>query len=440
MRADARRVAGTLAAACAAAALVVAGCGSAPKPLRVGVVVDCVGVNRPLEGAELAGAELPLVQRGARLRGNDALDGVTAATIAGRPVQLVRGCSELYEYSTLTAEIRRLVEREHVDVVVAGDSGPDDLTVRDVAARYPRVTFLPVAHGPRTLTLQHRAPNVFRAGGDHEQGVAGLATYAYRALGWRTAAIATGAWDEGWGERDAFTAEFCALGGRVTRQLQPFPAFDTHGRDVRAIPRRVDGVAVFSMSLFTPGGFLNRLRQRTHDPRRIVVGPSVVDDPDLLGRSAAALAGVTGSSFLPATGRSPAMTAYLRAMRRTFPQVPAATTRTDLVLGYRTAVETLARGLEAAHGDPARLPAALAALTTDLPGGPQRFDADHSAVVAPTIVRIGRAPRDGALPPLTQLETMPGVDQSIGGLLAPGRVPGSIDPACRRAPAPPWAH
>jgi branched-chain amino acid transport system substrate-binding protein len=440
MRADARRIAVALAAACAAVALVVAGCGSEPRPLRVGVVVDCVGVNRPLEGAELAGAELPLVQRGAKLRGNDALDGVTPARVAGRPVELVRGCSELFEYSTLTAEIRRLVVHDHVDAIVAGDSGADDLTVRDVAALYPGVTFLAVAHGPRAVTLQHRAPNLFRASGDHEQGVAGLATYAYRALGWRRAAVVAGPWDSGWGERDAFTAEFCALGGRVTRQLQPFPVFEPHGRDVRAIPRDVDGVAVFSMSLFGPGEFLVRLRQRMHDPRRIVVGPSVVDDPDGLGPAARALAGVTGSSFLPATDRSPAMRAYLRAMRQTFPQVPAATARTDLVLGYRTAVETLLRGLDRAHGDLGRLQAALAAVTTDLPGGPERFDADHAAVVAPTIVRIGRAPRSGALPALTQVESMPGVDQSIGGLLAPARLPGSIDPACRRAAPPPWAR
>src|SRR3954470_1070287 len=142
MRADLRRTAAALAALATAVALVVGACGSGRRPLRVGVVVDCVGVNRPLEGAELAGTELPLLQRGAKLRGEDALDGVTPTTIAGRPVELVRGCTELYEFSTLTAEIRRLVEREHVDVVVAGGSGPDAVAVRDVAALYPHVIFL----------------------------------------------------------------------------------------------------------------------------------------------------------------------------------------------------------------------------------------------------------------------------------------------------------
>jgi len=437
MRTDRRRIGGALVAACAIAALVVAGCGRDPRPLRVGVVVDCVGVNRPLEGAELAGAELPLVQRGATVRGDDALDGITTATIAGRPVEIVRGCTELYEFSTLTAEVRRLVEHDHVDVVVAGGSGRDDVTVRDVAARYPRVMFLPAVHGPREVTLLHRAPNVYRTSGDHAQGVAGLATYAYRTLGWRRAALVTGPLDAGWGERDAFVAEFCALGGRVTTQLQPLP-FDP--RDAARIPRDVDGVAVFSESLFAPAPFLEAVVRRMRDPRRIVVGPTTVDDPDVLRLAAPALVGVTGTSFLPPAQRSAALRSYVRAMRKTFPQVPADTARADLVLGYRTAVETLARALKRAHGDPQRLPASLAAITTDLPGGAERLDANHSAVVAPSIVRIGRPPARGALPALTQVRSVPGVDQSIGGLLAPASSPSTVDPACRRAPPPPWAR
>jgi branched-chain amino acid transport system substrate-binding protein len=173
--------------------------------------------------------------------------------------------------------------------------------VRDVAPLYPHVMFLPVTHGPREVTLRHRAPNVYRMSGDHGQGVAGLATYAYRTLGWRRAAVATGPWDVGWGERDASVAEFCALGGRVTTQLQRFP-FDARGRDVRAIPPDVDGVAVFSQALFAPVGFLDRLARRMCDPRPIVVGPTTVDDPDLLRLAAPSLAGVVGSSFLPARG------------------------------------------------------------------------------------------------------------------------------------------
>jgi branched-chain amino acid transport system substrate-binding protein len=416
------------------AALVGLGCGGSERPLRIGVVVDCEGVNRPLQAAELAGAELPLLQRGAKLRGRDAVDGITDARIAGRRVEVVQGCTELFEFSALTAEIRRLVEHEHVDVVVAGGSGPDELAVRDVAALYPDVIFMPVVHGPREVTTRERQANVFRVEGDHEQGVAGLATYAYRTLGWRRAVVAFGAWDSGWGERDAFVAEFCSLGGRVTSQLSTYPS-GLSGRDAARVPRDVDGVAVFIQGVYGPSDFLEGLARHERDPRRIVVGPTVVDEPDLLRSVARPLDGVVGSSFLPAA--SAPMNAYLRAMG---PGVPSPVARSDVVLGYRNAVEVVARALEGAKGDPARLPAQLAVVHTELPGGPQRLDTRHQAVVATSIVRIGAPAARSAAPTLAPVATTPGVDQSVGGLLAPSLVPGSQGATCRRTTPPPWAR
>ena len=60
------------------------------------MIVDCVGVNRPLKAAELSGAQLPLIERGARARGPRPADGLEPVEIAGRPVELVPGCTEIY--------------------------------------------------------------------------------------------------------------------------------------------------------------------------------------------------------------------------------------------------------------------------------------------------------------------------------------------------------
>ena len=68
-------------------------------PLRIGVIIDCVGIYRSLEDAELSGASLPLIERGAELRGRRASDGLSAARVAGRRVELVRGCTEAGEFS-----------------------------------------------------------------------------------------------------------------------------------------------------------------------------------------------------------------------------------------------------------------------------------------------------------------------------------------------------
>ena len=42
-------------------ALPAGGCGEEEAPLRIGVVVDCVGINRSLKNPELSGAQLPLI-------------------------------------------------------------------------------------------------------------------------------------------------------------------------------------------------------------------------------------------------------------------------------------------------------------------------------------------------------------------------------------------
>ena len=272
------------------------------------MVVDCVGINRSLHNAELSGAQLPLIERGARRRGGQALRGITPVSIAGREVELVPGCTEAFEFSMLNTELRRLVELEHVDAIIAAGTGPDQLILREVARRFPRVVFLPVVHGPREATLHRSAPNVFRFAGDYGQGVAGLGTYAYRDLGWRRAAVALSDWDAGWLSRDAFVAEFCALGGQVEDQLAVL-MFEPAGRDVERLPRDVDGVAVFAGQFFQAAGFLERLARSVDDPaRQIVAGPALMDDPALLGATSPALQGVTGTSY-----RDPSLAAVLPA-------------------------------------------------------------------------------------------------------------------------------
>ncbi len=305
-------------------ALVAVACqGDDERAFRVGVVVDCVGINRSLHNAELSGAQLPLIERGARRRGGQALNGITPVSIAGREVELVPGCTEAFEFSMLNTELRRLAELEHVDAIVAAGTGPDQVILREVARRFPGVVFLPVVHGPREATLHRSAPNVFRFAGDYGQGVAGLGTYAYRDLGWRRAAVALSDWDAGWLSRDAFVAEFCALGGQVEDQLAVV-TFEPKGRDVERLPRDVDGVAVFAGQFFQAAGFLERLARRVDDPaRQIVAGPALMDDPALLRATSPALQGVTGSSY-----RDPSLLrSYLRAYRRAFPGVPAAVAR-----------------------------------------------------------------------------------------------------------------
>jgi hypothetical protein len=227
-----------------------------------------------------------------------------------------------------------------------------------------------------------------------------------------------GNWDAGWLGRDAFVAEFCALGGTIADQLE-VDFFDPAGRDIDRVPRKVDGVAVFAGQFFGASGFLKRLARRAEEPaREIVAGPALMDDPTMLR----------------------AMRAYLRDYSRAFPGVPTSIASSELVTGYRDAVEAILRGLERADGSAERLPAALRRLRISLLGGPVRLDDHRQAVISTSLVRIGARPGERTGPVLEPVSRVDRVDQSVGGLLAPSFSPQAGAAACKRSRPPPWAR
>src|SRR3954451_346075 len=118
MGADLSRVASLLAVA--ALAVGAAGWSGGERPMRIGVLTDCRGLFSGYEGQMLAGAELPLLRRGARLTNGRPSGGVSEARAAGRDIELIRGCTEETEHTILVEEARRLVEVEGVDAVVGG--------------------------------------------------------------------------------------------------------------------------------------------------------------------------------------------------------------------------------------------------------------------------------------------------------------------------------
>jgi branched-chain amino acid transport system substrate-binding protein len=414
------------------AATLISGCGGDDEDaLRIGVLTDCVGIFRSLAEAELAGAELPLMERGAELEGASPVDGVTTIEVAGRPVEFVRACTETMEFSTMFEQVRRLTELEAVDVIVGGSLGLDAIGMRQIAARYPGVTFIALSNGPREATLRERSSNLFRVAADHGQGVAGLGTYAFRDLGWRRAAVVSLDWDHGWGATAAFVAEFCALGGRVTRQDRTWDATAVR------IPDGVDGVAVFTGALVhDQAGLIRRLSRRL-GPGGLVLGPSALEQPD--ARRAAE--GVVGAAHVPHR-RTPAMDTFARSFRAAFPGLQSELSENGFVIAMRDAIELLLQAMEAGGGEVAddseRLRDELHSLDTTLFGDPVRIDENGQAVVSTHLVRVG--PTRSGDTALVPVRTIDGVDQSIGGLLDARHAPGAVDEPCRKAPLPPWAR
>ena len=94
------------------------------------------------------------------------------------------------------------------------------------------------------------------------------------------------------------------------------------------------------------------------------------------------------------------------------------------------------QAFEQEHGDLSdgrrRLRAQLARLDTTLLGVPVRMDGNRQAVVSSSLVRLGPESASG-LPELRPVQTVPGVDQSVGGLLPTSYVSTAAGEPCRRA-------
>jgi ABC-type branched-subunit amino acid transport system substrate-binding protein len=151
------------------------------------------------------------------------------------------------------------------------------------------------------------------------------------------------------------------------------------------------------------------------------------------------LTGVVGAALAPPASASASGRDYLSAFTKAFGGAFAEGGREELTIVNRNAMEAVAQALERAGGDRTKLLSGLRALDTTLLGVPVRVDANGQAVVSSTLVRIG-APTSKGARPLAVVRSIPGVDQSVGGLLAPELRPASRDVPCRRSAPPAWAR
>ena len=323
MLADRTRLASLLAVTLLA--LVVAGCSRGENSVRIGLLTDCRGIYSGYEDQMLAGAELPLLRRGARLTNGKPSGGVSGARVAGRAVELVRGCTEESENSILVEEARRLVEDEGVDAVVGPFGEEDSLIARELARKYPDVVFIPAWSGAQELTLRHPAANVYRFDTDEAQDVAGLGSYAYRKLGWRRAVTVEDGTFVGWQEEAAFVAEFCALGGKMAARLYLGGSIsklsDPRDPKVARTLKQADGVVLLTYGALLIRPWLLPTLTRTLGslPNRLVVGAYLIDDSNSFVHVVGLPAGVVGVSSTPPADATPRCVDTERSSRRRFP-------------------------------------------------------------------------------------------------------------------------
>ena len=175
---------------------------------------------------------------------NDPRKGWTGGSIGGHPLKLVGiGCSN-DKADTAIKETKRLMEQLDADVMIGPLSGDESIAVANYAKQHPNKTFVDGSSGAQDTTLKVRAPNFFRFNGDGAQWNAGLGDLAYNKLGWKTAAVVADDYSFAWTSAAGFIAEFCAVGGNVTKRV--FPPLNTtdYSSYAQQMPTDVDGTFV----------------------------------------------------------------------------------------------------------------------------------------------------------------------------------------------------
>jgi branched-chain amino acid transport system substrate-binding protein len=409
-------------------------------PIKVAVLSDCQGAFGSFDGQDLAGVVAAMSQyAGAKpVNPNDPRKGWTGGQINGHPLKLVGiGCSN-DKADTAIKETKRLMEQLGADVMIGPLSGDESIAVANYAKQHPTKTFVDGSAGAQDTTLKVRAPNFFRFNGDGAMWNAGLGDLAYNKLGWKTAAVIADDYSFGWTSTAGFIAEFCAVGGKITKRV--FPPLNTtdYSSYAQQLPTNVDGtfVAVGGAGLIP---FLKAYEQ-AHGPidGKKFIGNLFWGTPgefqQLGTRVSGAYVGGAGTAGDLATPAAKAYNAEVGKVFKTIPPYGAAAPQASSTFTYGYYVNTwgLLEGLKAVGGDISggekSLQAAIGKVKLATPYGPLHLDANRQAVINVFYQQLYL--KAGKLAIKTVGE-VPGVTQTFGGTFSPTTpAPGRTAPAC----------
>ena len=411
--------------------------------IKLAILSDCEGAFGAFYEPDIAGAQVPMVNRGAKASNpKKPSDGITGLKVAGKDVEIVGyGCADDTADKAIE-ETRRLMEQEDADIMIGPLSGDEGIAVANYAKEHPDKTFVNGTSGAQDATLKVRAPNFFRFHTDGAQWSAGLGDYAYNDLGWRTAAIIGDDYSFPYTSLAGFVAEFCAIGGDVTDRIWPPLGEKDYSSFISQIPDDVDGiyVGIGGSGLIS---FLKQYEQQKGkiDPKK-VMGNVFFDDPLVLKEVGPRLVGAVTSGPTAGDSTTPEAQAYVKEIEAVYPEI-APLASSVFVYNYYTAAEALLQGLENVEGNigdgQKELQAALNDVVVDGAYGQIEIDDNRNGIADNYVKRIVADKNNDKVPDVATFRQIPAVDQTFGGFFSP-ETPGldRENPVCEKKDPPPW--
>jgi branched-chain amino acid transport system substrate-binding protein len=413
--------------------------------IRVAIMTDCKGAFGFGYEPDIGGAEAAfgIYAGGKPVNPKKPSAGMTGITVAGKQIKIVGyGCGNDTVPLAVT-ETKRLMEQLNADVMIGPLSGDEAVSVANYAKSHPTKTFIIGTAGSQDPTLQIAPKNMFRYHGDGAQWNAGTGEIAYRLLHWRKAAIIMDDYSFGWTSAAGLIADFCAMGGQITKRV--FPPLNTtdYSPFIRQLPppNQVDGY--FWVVGGTGTGASLKAYEQAYgkaDAKKFVGNLFFA----FLGNFAEVAPRLEGA-YLGGFGTSPGLAtpqakAYEANVAKVFPGLNGGNYADGFVYNYYNAAWALVQGLQKSGG------ALGTTLQADLPrtikpgyqvsdGGVLHLDANRQAVQDEWPLQIQKGP--GGKPTLSVVGFVPDVTQSFGGLFkSTSPPPGRTQPPCTKLVTP----
>jgi branched-chain amino acid transport system substrate-binding protein len=449
-----------LSGATLALGLVAAGCGgddeggggggsTAKKggTIKVAFLSDCEGTFGSFFEPTISGANLALIRSaGAKASGEKPSDGVTGAKVGDKDIKIVGyGCADETADKAIE-ETRRLMEQEDADVMIGPLSGDEGIAVANYAKEHPDKTFVNGISGAQDTTLKVRAPNFFRFHPDGAQWSAGLGDYAYNELKWKNAAIIGDDYSFPYTSLAGFVAEFCAIGGKVTKRVWAPLGEKDYSSFISQLPDDVDGLYVG----IGGSGLISFIKQYKQQKGRVdterMMGNVFWDDPLVLKEVGKDLVGGTTAAMTAADSDDPAVKSYIADMEKAYGKEIAGAGPSVFTYGYYTGMTALLKGLKEVDGDLSdqkKLQEALAGVTLsgdEAPWGDVKLDDNHQAISNVFLKKIVKDANGDGTPDVQTVRSIPDVDQTFAGVFTPDTpAPDRNNPKCVKSDtAPPW--
>jgi branched-chain amino acid transport system substrate-binding protein len=407
-------------------------------PIRVAIMTDCKGAFGFGYEVDIGGAQAALAQyAGARPKNpKKPSAGITGGKLGGRTLQIVGyGCGD-DTAATALKETRRLMEQLRADIMIGPLSGDEAVAVANYAKSKPNKVFIIGTAGSQDPTLQIAPRNVFRYHGDGAQWNAGLGEIVYKRLGWRRAAIIMDDYSFGWTSAAGIIADFCAIGGQITKRV--FPPLNTtdYASYIQQLPppNQVDGY-FWVIGGAATGAALKAYEQAYGqlDPKKHA-GNLFFAFLGNFQEVAPRLTGAYVGGFGTGPGlKTPQARRYENSVKKWYPGLNGGNYADGFVYNYYNAAWALVQGMQKAGGNLARLPQSLPRTLRSgyevSDGGLVRLDRNRQAIQDQYPLQIVRGANGD--PALAVVGYVPNVDQSFGGLFKKSSPPpGRSQPPC----------